>query len=88
MLEALLLGSRLIVGAVFLVAGLAKLVDRAGAARAMRDFGVPAPLAGPLGRLLPLAELALAPALLSATTAWWGAWVRSGSCCSFARPSA
>src|SRR5581483_7077096 len=39
----------------------------------MLDFGMPAPLAGPLGLLLPLAELLLAVLLLPLATAWWGA---------------
>jgi methylamine dehydrogenase accessory protein MauD len=55
------------------VAGVAKLADRAGSRQAVVDFGVPAALAAPLGILLPLAELAVAAALVPATTAWWGA---------------
>ena len=38
----------------------------------MRDFGVPARLATPLGTLLPLAELVVAVALLLPISAWWG----------------
>ena len=52
-----LLAARLLLAAVFLVAGLAKLADLAGSRKAMRDFGVPAQLATPLGSLLPLGEL-------------------------------
>jgi hypothetical protein len=37
------------------------------------DFGLPVPLAAPLGILLPLAELAFVAALIPASTAWWGA---------------
>jgi methylamine dehydrogenase accessory protein MauD len=37
------------------------------------DFGVPPALASPLGILLPLAELAVAAALIPTSTAWWGA---------------
>ena len=55
------------------MAGVAKLADRAGSRQAVVDFGVPAALAAPLGILLPLAELAVAAALVPATTAWWGA---------------
>ena len=54
------------------MAGVAKLIDLAGSRRAIVDFGVPATLAGPLGILLPLAELAVAAALLPTTTAWLG----------------
>jgi methylamine dehydrogenase accessory protein MauD len=72
-MDAILLGARLILALVFAVAGVAKLIDLAGSRRAIVDFGVPAALAGPLGILLPLAELAVAAALLTTTTAWWGA---------------
>ena len=58
---------------VFAVAGVAKLADRAGSRQAVVDFGVPAALAAPLGILVPLAELAVAAALVPTTTAWWGA---------------
>ena len=37
------------------------------------EFGVPAALAGPLGVLLPLAEVSVALALLFAKSAWTGA---------------
>jgi len=63
----------LLLALVFAVAGVAKLADRAGSRQAIADFGVPAALAGPLGILLPLAELAVAAALAPTTTAWWGA---------------
>src|SRR2546423_292206 len=68
-----LLLARLVLAAVFLVAGLAKLTNLAGSQQALRDFGVPTKLATPLGTLLPLAELTVAVALLFPTTAWWGA---------------
>jgi methylamine dehydrogenase accessory protein MauD len=72
-MAAALLIARLLLAGVFIVAGLAKLADPKGSRQAIVDFGVPAPLAGPLGVLLPLAELAVAVALLPASTAWWGA---------------
>ena len=68
-----LLLARLLLAAVFLVAGIAKLADLAGSRQALCDFGVPAQLSTPLGVLLPLAELAVAVALLLPATAWWGA---------------
>jgi uncharacterized membrane protein YphA (DoxX/SURF4 family) len=68
-----LLIARMLLSAVFLVAGIAKLADLAGSRQALRDFGVPAALADLLGVLLPLAELAVAVALLLPITAWWGA---------------
>jgi peroxiredoxin len=72
MAQALLI-SRLLLALIFGLAGIGKLADLAGARRAMRDFGVPASLADPLGLLLPLAELAVAASLLPDATAWWGA---------------
>jgi methylamine dehydrogenase accessory protein MauD len=63
----------LLFASIFVVAGAAKLFDLAGSRRAVTDFGVPASLAGPVGVLLPLAELAVALALIPASTAWWGA---------------
>src|SRR5437016_4772776 len=69
----LLLLARLPLAAVFTVAGLAKLADRAGSRQALVGFGLPGALAAPLGLLLPLAELAVAVALLPAAWAWWGA---------------
>jgi methylamine dehydrogenase accessory protein MauD len=63
----------LLLALVFVVAGVAKLADRAGSRQAMRDFGLPAALANPFGLLLPLAELTVAAALIPTSTAWWGA---------------
>jgi peroxiredoxin/uncharacterized membrane protein YphA (DoxX/SURF4 family) len=72
-MEITLLVLRIVFAAVFLVAGFAKLADLSGSQRAVRDFGVPAGLATPLGLLLPLAELVVAIALLLSAWAWWGA---------------
>ena len=69
----LLLFARLLLCAVFLVAGLAKLADLPGSRQAMRDFGVPNKLADFFGLLLPLTEIAVAVALVLPLTAWWGA---------------
>src|SRR5438045_8967879 len=69
----LLVFARLLLCVVFLIAGLAKLADLARSRQALRDFGVPAALADPFGLLLPLAELAVAVALLLPAMAWWGA---------------
>ena len=65
--------ARLLLALVFVVAGSAKLADHKGSRQALVDFGLPAALAGPLGILLPLAELAVAAALLPTATAPWGA---------------
>ena len=72
-MDVALLLARLLLASVFMVAGVAKLADREGSRRALADFGVPTTLATPLGMLLPLAELAVAAALIPASTAWWGA---------------
>src|SRR5579884_1630884 len=66
--------SRLLLAAVFAAAGIAKLRDRAGSRQTLADFGVPVALAGPLGLLLPVAELAFAISLLFRGSAWWGAF--------------
>jgi methylamine dehydrogenase accessory protein MauD len=71
-MDVALLLARLLLASVFVVAGAAKLADREGSKRALADFGVPTPLATPLAVLLPLAELAVAAALIPAATAWWG----------------
>jgi len=71
--ELALLSARLLLGAVFGVAGVAKLADRAGSRQAVREFGVPAALAGPAGDALPVAELVVAALLVPTVTAWAGA---------------
>jgi uncharacterized membrane protein YphA (DoxX/SURF4 family)/peroxiredoxin len=65
--------ARLCLAAVFIVAGVAKLADRSGTREALANFDVPAGLIDPLVLLLPLAELAVATALVFPTTARWGA---------------
>jgi peroxiredoxin len=69
-----LLGARLLLAAVFLLAGATKLIDPFGTRKALRDFGVPAVLARPLVLLLPLLELVVAAALIPARLVWYGAW--------------
>jgi methylamine dehydrogenase accessory protein MauD len=68
-----LLIARLLLALVFVVAGVAKLADPVGSRQAIADFGVPVSLATPLGIFLPLAELAVAAALIPSATAWGGA---------------
>src|ERR687890_561943 len=72
-MDAALLIARLVLGAVFTLAGVAKLADLKGSRQAIIDFGVPSAIGASLGLLLPLAELAVAATLLPASTAWWGA---------------
>jgi methylamine dehydrogenase accessory protein MauD len=68
-----LLLARLVLSAVFLISGVAKLADRPGARKAVQDFGMPAGFAGLSAIFLPVAELAVAAALLVRTSAWYGA---------------
>jgi peroxiredoxin len=68
-----LLMARLLLALVLAAAGVTKLADRRGSRQAIIDFGAPAILAAPIGLLMPLAELAVAAALVPAATAWWGA---------------
>lgn len=72
-MSLVLLCARFLLAVVFVVAGLAQLADRAGSRQALQDVGLPAALAGPVGLLLPPAELVVAVALLPAISAWWGA---------------
>ncbi len=72
-MDTALLITRIVLAAIFVVAGLTKLVDRAGSRQAIIDFGLPVKLATPFGLALPLAELVVAMLLLAGTTAWWGA---------------
>lgn len=65
---------RIVVSAVLAVAGFAKLADPKGSEDAFHGFGVPGWLAKPLVPLLPLAEIAIAIALLPVDFAIWGAW--------------
>ena len=69
----LLPGGRLLLVAVFALAGTAKLADLPGSRRALTGFGVPLSLAGPLGLLLPIGELAVVLALLWPPLVWAGA---------------
>jgi len=68
-----LLVVRVALAAIFVVAAGGKLLDREGARQAMRDFGVPGRLAPPAALLLPVAEIAVAVALLPPVTGWFGA---------------
>ena len=65
--------ARLLLFGVFVVAGLAKLADKAGARQALVDFGIPLRFAAFLGILLPLAELVTGGALIPVWSARVGA---------------
>ena len=72
-MDVVLLLARLLLAVVFVGAGLAKLADRAGSRQALLGFGVLTRLVAPLAVLLPLAELAVAVALIPTASAWWAA---------------
>ncbi len=65
--------ARLLLAAVFLTAGLGKLLDRNGSRDALADFGLPAGLIGPGAVVLPLIELGTAVTLTLSPFALGGA---------------
>jgi uncharacterized membrane protein YphA (DoxX/SURF4 family)/peroxiredoxin len=67
------LAVRLLLTAVFVLAGVGKLFDRAGAERALAEFGVPPQFTSAVAIVLPVAELAVAVALLFPASATGGA---------------
>jgi hypothetical protein len=69
----ILLIVRLVLAAVFAVAAAGKLAGRSRTVVTLAEFGVPEPLRRPLAIALPVAELAIAIALLPAATAAWAA---------------
>jgi len=72
-MDTLLLIARLVLAAVFVVSGVAKLLDLPGSQQAMRSFGVPESLAKPAGIALPVVEIVLAVLLLPHASAGWAA---------------
>ena len=72
-MSAVPLLASLFLAAVFAVAAVAKLRDRAGARRAAADFGVPARFGAPFAATLPVVELTVAVALVLPATAVAGA---------------
>ncbi len=72
-MDGLLLLARLVLAAVFVVSGIAKLLDLAGSQSAMRSFGVPESAAKPAGIALPVVEILIAVLLLPVASAKWGA---------------
>jgi peroxiredoxin/uncharacterized membrane protein YphA (DoxX/SURF4 family) len=72
-MEIMLLIVRLVLVAVFSLAGVTKLMDLPGSRTAMEGFGLPKRLAAPAGVALPLMELGIALLLLPVSTSWWGA---------------
>jgi len=73
MTGALVLSARLVLAAVFGLAGAAKLADRAGLRTTLSEFHVPGRFVQAGAIALPLVELLVAGLLLPVTTARWGA---------------
>ncbi len=73
-MSILLWGIRLLLAAVFGVAGIAKLLDYEGSRKSLVNFGLPEFLSRPVGLLLPLAELSCAIALIPDRSVLWGAY--------------
>jgi peroxiredoxin/uncharacterized membrane protein YphA (DoxX/SURF4 family) len=72
-MDTVVLLIRIVLAAVFVLAGVGKLLDLEGSRRAVRDFGVPDRLSSLAGPLLPIAELAAAVMLVIRPTAQIGA---------------
>jgi len=72
-MEMVLLLARICLALVFGVAGFAKAANPATTRRTLTEFGVPPPLATPLGWSLGFIEILVALALLPLGSAWWGA---------------
>ena len=85
-MDAALLGARLVLAAVFGIAGVAKLLDRPGAREALAGFGLSARLAASLSVALPAVELSVAAALVPRASAWWGGLGALGLLLAFLQP--
>src|SRR5579864_2866582 len=72
-MDTVVVVARIVLAAVFVVAGVGKLLDLQGSRRAVRDFGVPEGIADSVGVLLPVAELGAAVALVFVPSGRWGA---------------
>lgn len=72
-MEIILLLIRIILSAVFITAGIGKLLDLEGSEKAVKDFGVPETLAKPFSILLPIAEILLGFLFLFTSVSWFGA---------------
>ena len=75
--------ARLVLFAVFIVAGATKLLDPPGTRKALTGFGVPEALSHPIGIALPVAELAIGLAFLPQATAWPAAFGAVALLCLF-----
>ncbi|MFN8521483.1 MAG: TlpA family protein disulfide reductase [Chloroflexota bacterium] len=72
-MDPFLLLARLVLAAVFLTAGVAKLLDAAGTREAVKGFGTPLPLVSTFAATLPVLEVGAAVLLVPVVTSFWGA---------------
>jgi peroxiredoxin/uncharacterized membrane protein YphA (DoxX/SURF4 family) len=72
-MELLLLLVRLFLAAIFMLAGVGKLLDLEGSEKAVKDFGTPPEMAKFFAVALPCAEIVFAVMLLFTETSWLGA---------------
>ena len=72
-LAGAIVAARAVLAVVFALAGIAKLGDRAGTAQMLGAFGLPRGAAAAFAPVLPLAELAVAVALVPTVSGRWGA---------------
>ena len=71
-MDLLLLVIRLFLAVVFGISGIAKLFDRPGTEKAVREFGVPDEVASRVAAALPIVELLCAVLLIYSGTSWFG----------------
>jgi thiol-disulfide isomerase/thioredoxin len=72
-MDVLLLCTRVLLAAIFTLAGVTKALDRAGSRKALADFGLAEQLVIPAALVLPIVELAIAILLLLTRLAYLGA---------------
>lgn len=72
-METALLLLRLLLAAIFIVAGVAKFLDLKGSEKAFKDFGVPAAIALPSSILLSVAEIVIGLLFLAVAASWYAA---------------
>lgn len=72
-MDVILLLIRLSLFGIFALAGVGKLLDRAGSEKAVKEFGVPEDLAQPVAYALPIVEITIGLFLLFVATSWLAA---------------
>lgn len=72
-MELVLLLDRIFLAAIFMLAGVGKLLDLEGSEKAVKDFGTPEEIAKFFAVALPFAEIVFAILLLFTETSWLGA---------------